>query len=140
MSAITQDSLNVGDELPPLTMPEITRTTLALFAGASGDHNPIHIDIDVARKAGMTDVFAQGMLPMAYLGRFLTDWAPQASLRQFSSRFTAITDLGDRITCTGKVVEKLERDGEKLVRLELTAANQSGDTKLAGEALVALDA
>ena len=45
---------------------------LALFAGASGDHNPIHIDIDFARKAGMPDVFAHGMLSMAWLGRLLT--------------------------------------------------------------------
>ncbi len=40
----------------------VDRTTLALFAGASGDHNPIHIDIDFARRAGMPDVFAHGML------------------------------------------------------------------------------
>ena len=43
----------------------ITRTTLALYAGASGDHNPMHIDIDFAKKAGFPDVFAQGMLVMA---------------------------------------------------------------------------
>ncbi|MGD9549587.1 MAG: MaoC/PaaZ C-terminal domain-containing protein, partial [Burkholderiaceae bacterium] len=54
--------LQVGDEMPVLELPPITRTTLALFAGASGDHNPIHIDIDFARKAGMPDVFAHGML------------------------------------------------------------------------------
>ena len=61
-----------GTELPPLVVDPISRTTLALFAGASGDHNPIHIDLDVARSAGLDDVFAQGMLSMAYLGRLLT--------------------------------------------------------------------
>ncbi|MCU1414190.1 MAG: dehydratase, partial [Microbacteriaceae bacterium] len=40
-------TIAVGDELPPLALPPISRTTLALFAGASGDHNPIHIDLDV---------------------------------------------------------------------------------------------
>ena len=54
--------MQVGDTLPPLTLPPVNRTTLALFCGASGDHNPIHIDIDFARKAGMPDVFAHGML------------------------------------------------------------------------------
>ena len=67
-----RDEVSVGQELPPLKLPPITRTTLALFAGASGDHNPVHIDIDFARAAGMPDVFAHGMLSMAYLGRFLT--------------------------------------------------------------------
>lgn len=59
----------VGTELPALEIEKITRTTLALFGGASGDHNPMHIDIDVAKSAGLEDVFAHGMLSMAYLGR-----------------------------------------------------------------------
>jgi acyl dehydratase len=61
--------LDIGNAMPVLQLPAISRTTLALFAGASGDHNPIHIDIDFARKAGMKDVFALGMLSMAYLAR-----------------------------------------------------------------------
>ena len=61
MTEPTYDAVNVGDELPALQLPPVNRTTLALFAGASGDHNPIHIDTDFARKSGMPDVFAQGM-------------------------------------------------------------------------------
>ncbi|MDB4032643.1 MaoC/PaaZ C-terminal domain-containing protein [Porticoccaceae bacterium] len=48
----------VGTQIPPLTLPPISRYTLALFAGASGDHNPIHIDSDFAKASGMPDVFA----------------------------------------------------------------------------------
>ena len=62
MNTPNYEGLEVGDTLPPLTLPAIDRTTLALFAGASNDHNPIHIDIDFAQKAGMKDVFAHGML------------------------------------------------------------------------------
>ena len=132
------DDVEVGDRLPPLALPPLDRATLALFAGASGDHNPIHIDIDVARRAGLPDVIGHGMLSMAWLGRLVTDWAPQTSLRQFGVRFQGITHLGNAITCTGTVVEKLERDGERLVRIELHAVNQFGERKTAGEALVAL--
>ena len=96
--------INVGDELPPLVVEPISRTTLALFAGASGDHNPIHIDVDVARSAGLDDVFAHGMLSMAYLGRLLTGWAPQGRLRSVQVRFTAITPVHGQPTCTGTVV------------------------------------
>jgi len=49
-------SLQVGDQLPPLLTEPVTRLTLALYAGASGDHNPMHIDIDFARRAGAPDV------------------------------------------------------------------------------------
>lgn len=139
MTPPTYDSIQVGDELPALQLPPVTRTTLALFAGASGDHNPIHIDTDFARRAGMPDVFAQGMLGMAWLGRLLTQWVPQAQLRRFDVRFQGITHLGHAVRCTGRVVEKLEHGGERCVRIELLSANQYGQSRIAGEALVALD-
>jgi acyl dehydratase len=134
----TYDSVAVGDALPPLALPPLTRATLALYAGASGDHNPMHIDIDFAREAGVEDVFAHGMLSMAWLARLLTQWAPQEALREFSVRFTAITQVGERIRCTGRVAEKLERGGEKLVRVEVQTANEAGAVKISGEALIAL--
>ena len=136
--APTYDSVNVGDEVPPLALPPLTRATLALYAGASGDHNPVHIDIDFARAAGMPDVFAHGMLSMAWLGRLLTNWAPQRDLREFSVRFHAMTHVGERIVCTGRIAEKLEKDGERLVRVAVSTANEEGEVKVAGEALLAL--
>ena len=132
------DAVEVGDELPPLVLPAVTRTMLALYAGASGDHNPIHIDTDFARAAGMPDVFAHGMLSMAWLGRLLTQWAPQERLREFEVRFTAMTHVGERITCTGRVARKLEREGLRLVEVDLATANDAGEVKLAGRALVAI--
>ena len=138
--SLSYDSVSVGDTLPPLAFPPLTRTTLALYAGASGDHNPMHIDIDFARAAGMPDVFAHGMLSMAWLGRLLTLWAPQSDLREFSARFTAMTHVGERIVCTGRVTEKLERDGERLVRVAVATANEAGEVKLTGEALIAAPA
>jgi acyl dehydratase len=132
-------ALKVGETMPVLQLPPISRTTLALFAGASGDHNPIHIDIDFARKAGMPDVFAHGMLSMAYLARALAQWVPQRRILSYGVRFAAITQLGDRVQCSGKVVEKLAHAGRPCARIELTAAKRSGEVTLAGEALVALD-
>ena len=130
--------IQVGTEIPALELPPISRFTLALYAGASGDHNPIHIDSDFARNAGMPDVFAHGMLSMAYLGRMLTNWQPQARLRKFSNRFAAITQLQDVITCSGKIVELVEQDGETLARCEIQAAKADGVQTLIGEALVAI--
>jgi acyl dehydratase len=138
MTTPTYDNIQIGDELPALQLAPVNRTTLALFAGASGDHNPIHIDTDFARKAGMPDVFAQGMLGMAWLGRLLTQWAPQSQLRRFDVRFQGITHLGHAVRCTGRVVEKLEHNGERCVRVEVQSANQYGQARIAGEALVAL--
>jgi acyl dehydratase len=128
----------VGDLLVNKTFPRITRTTLGLYAGASGDHNPIHIDIEFAKKAGFPDVFSQGMLVMGLLGQAVTDAVSPDRLRSLSTRFVAITQLGARITCQGAVVELLETNAEKRARLALTAKDESGDVKLSGEAVIAL--
>lgn len=125
--------LQVGDSLPPLTLPPLTRHTLALYCGASGDHNPIHVDIDFARAAGLPDVIAHGMLSVAWLGRLLTDWVPQQAIRSLDVRFVAPTQVGERITCSGRITEKTDTT----VRLALQTANEAGTVKLSGEALIA---
>src|ERR1700753_3945883 len=99
MNKLRFNDVKVGDTLPPLTLEPINRTTLALFAGASGDHIRLHIDTDYARKAGMPDVFAHGMLSMAYLGQLLTRWVPQDRLRTWNVRFLAITPLHAVVKC-----------------------------------------
>lgn len=132
------NNLNIGDTIPSLVKRPINRTTLALFAGASNDHNPMHIDIDFAKKSGFEDVFAHGMLVMAYLGQVLTNWVPQTAIREFSTRFKAITNLGDELSCNGVIQEKMVVNGENCVKLALSVVNQAGEEKLAGSAIIAL--
>ncbi|HTK62852.1 MAG TPA: MaoC/PaaZ C-terminal domain-containing protein [Pseudonocardia sp.] len=138
MSTSSRD-VAVGTELPPLELEKINRATLALFAGGSGDHNPIHIDIDNARSAGYDDVFAQGMLSMAYLGRLITNWVPQERVREYGVRFTAITPLFAQPTCTGTVVSLATVDGEQRATIELLVTLADGTVTLRGDAVVALD-
>ena len=128
----------VGDSLPSFTTAPVSRLTLALYCGASGDHNPMHVDTDYARAGGAPDVFAHGMLSMATLGRLLTQWVPQARIREYGVRFVAITQVGDAITCSGTVTELFEADGERRARLSLQTINQHGQVKLTGDAVVAL--
>jgi acyl dehydratase len=136
MTVVTD--VQVGAELPPLELPPISRATLALFAGASGDSNPIHIDLDVARSAGLDDVFAHGMLSMAYLGRLLTAWVPQQQIRSYGVRFAAITPILGQPTCTGRVTSIDTVDSERHATLELAVTLADGTTTLTGDAVVAL--
>ena len=135
---LTYDGVNVGDVLTEHTSKPISRHTLALYCGASGDHNPIHVDSDFAKRFGMPDVFAHGMLSMAYLAQLLTRWVPQDQLRQWGVRFVAITPVHAKVICTGKVVEKFEAEGETRVRLEINAHTDAGLHTLAGDAVIAL--
>ena len=130
--------LAVGDRVVHKTFPPISRHKLALYCGASGDHNPMHVDLDFAKAAGFPDVFSHGMLVMAYLGQALTDAVPPSRIRSFSTRFAAITQLGAKLTCEGTVAGLFEHNGEKRARLALTTKDEAGETKLAGEAVIAL--
>jgi len=135
----TSSPVRVGDILPEMVLPAVDRALLCRFAGASGDLNPIHVDIDFARRAGMPDVFAHGMLGMAWLGRLLTGWRPQSCLRSFTVRFMALTHLGNQPVLRGQVVDLLDEDGVPLARVAVEMLNQYGQLKIQGEALVALD-
>jgi acyl dehydratase len=131
------ESVSVGDELPPIVKPPLSRTTLALFAGASADHNPVHIDIDAARQAGLPDVIGHGMLTMAYVAQVLTGWVPPSAIRSYSVRFIAPTRIGNALTCTGTIVAK-EAGSSGAVRIALQAVDQFGEVKVRGEAEVRL--
>ncbi|MPY99104.1 MAG: dehydratase [Actinophytocola sp.] len=128
----TTTDIAVGTQLPPLRIEPISRATLALFAGASGDHMPIHIDSDAAKKFGYDDVFAHGMLSMAYLGRLLTNWVPQDKIKTYRARFTAVTPLHAEPTCTGRVTAV--DDG--LATVELTVTIADGTVTLRGDATI----
>jgi acyl dehydratase len=138
MNPLDFDAITVGDQIPPITTEPVSRTTLALYCGASGDHNPLHVDVDFARRAGFDDVIAHGMLSMAYLARAVTNWASIDRLRSYAVRFSTMTQVNDVVSCTGCVAEKFVVDGEKRVRLALEAQNRSGEVTVAGEAVVAV--
>lgn len=125
-------TLIAGTELPPLEIGRITRRDLALFAGGSGDHQPVHIDIDAAYARGRDDVIAHGMLSMAYLGRFLANIFPQERLRLFKTRFTAVTPANAEPTCHGQV--KSVENGCATITLKVVLAD--GTVTAQGEAVV----
>lgn len=139
MSA-THAALKAGDVPVSRTFDPITRHELALYCGASGDHNPIHVDIDFAKASGFPDVFTHGMFVMARLGMAVNAVFPTASIREYGVRFAAITQIGAQITCEGTITAIEDVGGERRARLELVARDQNNEVKLKGEAVVALDA
>ncbi|WP_396902082.1 MaoC/PaaZ C-terminal domain-containing protein [Mycolicibacterium sp.] len=131
-------TVEVGSELPTLGFEAVSRTTLALFAGASGDHNPMHIDTDVTRSAGLPDVFAHGMLSMAYLGRLLTGWVAPEAIRSFGVRFAAITPVHAELTARARITAIDVVDGERRATLALSMTLGDGTETLLGDAVVAV--
>ena len=130
------DDVNVGDEIPSFSNTW-DRMTGFMYAGASLDFNPIHIDPDIAKLSGQPNVFAHGLFNMALLGKTIIDWiGDPGDLKKFSVQFRARVFPGDTVTFKGKIVEKM--DGN-LVKLQVWAEKQDGEKCLKnGEAVVFL--
>ena len=66
---LSAKNLTVGDTYKEVVVDNLTRTQLVMYAGASGDYNPLHTDeIYTTQKAGYPTVFAHGMLTMGLTG------------------------------------------------------------------------
>ena len=74
------DDVNEGDEAPEVSH-KLTRTDLVMYAGASGDFNPMHTDEVTAKAAGLPSVFGHGMFSMGLLGTAITDYVGVGNLQ-----------------------------------------------------------
>jgi acyl dehydratase len=131
------EDVAAGDEAPVRSLL-LSRTDLVVYAGASGDFNPMHHDEIKATAAGQSSVFGHGMLSMGFLGSAITDRFGEGSIRRFRVRFVRQTwpdeDLRTRIVVTAKRV-----DGhDHLIDLDVGVHNEQGEEKVVGQATVVL--
>ncbi|MGZ8734535.1 MAG: MaoC family dehydratase [Acidimicrobiia bacterium] len=141
---MTEQKLFFEDVAEGATAPEVshtlTRTDLVMYAGASGDFNPMHTDEVSAQAAGLPSVFGHGMLTAGILATAVTGYVGVGNLRTYRVRFTKQTWPGETLTTRVVVQKKYEEHGEHRVDLECTVVNQDGEAKLTGVAVAALPA
>lgn len=136
---VSYADVSEGEQLKPWTY-KVERMHLVMYAGASGDFNPIHWSPEFAKMVGLPDTIATGMHTMAKLGQFVTDWCGDpGAVVSFKNRFTApiVVPLegGAEVTISGRVVDKLD-DSRVLVQVE--AESPAGTNVSKGEAVVQL--
>lgn len=103
----------------------ITREQIKQYAVASGDSNPIHTNHEAAKKAGLPDCIAHGMLIMALGSSALNEWGV-SSLAAYDTRFLSMTYPDERLVFRGEWMnEKLRKGG-------LTVENEAGEVKMKG--------
>jgi acyl dehydratase len=130
-AVVAWSDVEVGTALPALTV-HVQRVNLVMYAGASGDFNPIHWNQRFAQAVGLPDVIAHGMFTMAGAARVVTDWlGDPGALVEYGVRFTRPVivpddDHGATIEITAVVAEKRE---DNRVRVDITAMS-SGVTVL----------
>ena len=128
------DDVKVGDTAPPIDH-KLTRTDLVMYAGASGDFNPMHHGEIAAQAAGLPSVFGHGMFSAGLLATAITNYVGVGNLRSYRVRFTKQTWPGETLSTTIAVTEK--RPGNEVV-LECAVVNENGEAKIQGEAVAVL--
>jgi acyl dehydratase len=139
--ALKAGELKVGDSREELLVENLSRTQIVMYAGASGDYNPLHTDEPFATKvAGFPSVFAHGMLTMGMTGRVVTNWIGDGRITKYGVRFVKQVWPGDTLTATASVTELREEDGVSLADFAITTVNQNGESVVTGTATARLDA
>lgn len=136
-SKLKYDAVKLGDSIPTVVIENVARPDFVRYAGASGDFVPLHYDQTFVEAAGIPTVFAQGMWTAGCLSRCLTDFAGAGNVRRFKVRFARQVWPGDTLTCRGKVTNKVEKGGEKVIEGEVEVVNQKGEATVRGDFAVA---
>ena len=133
---LSYDKLEVG--MKDSFSKTITETDVYLFAGISGDFNPMHVNEEFAKLTPFGRRIAHGGLPQCLIAPVLGMKLPGLGTIavEIKTRFRAPTFFGDTITASAEVVEKMEET--RRVKLKLTWVNQRGETVATGEAEVVL--
>jgi acyl dehydratase len=134
MSDRNYENLAPGDTGPAISHP-LTRPDLVMYAGASGDFNPMHHDELAAQAAGLPSVFGHGMFTAGLLATAVTNYVGIGTLKSYRVRFTKQTWPGEVLTTQVTVREK--RAGNEIV-LDCAVVNEHGEAKIQGEAVAVL--
>jgi len=131
---LNYDQLQVG--MKASFSKTVTETDVYLFAGISGDFNPMHVNEEFARLTPFGTRIAHGALPQSLIAPVLGTKLPGLGTiaLEITTRFRAPTFFGDTITATAEVAEKIE--DKRRVRMSLVWTNQRGETVATGEAVV----
>ncbi len=132
--------LNIGDSYQEEICNNLSRTQIVMYAGTSGDYNPLHSDeIFTTEIAGYPSVFAHGMLTMGMTGKMLTNYVGDGQLTYYGVRFTSQVWPGDTLTAKATVTDIREEDGQQVADIEVSTTNEEGTEVIKGKASARLN-
>lgn len=132
------DSVEVGDDLPPLRLTLASEQVRA-YAEAANMPGGRFMSDEAAQAEGLPGQIAPGNLSLALFGRLLTAWAPAARLQRLSATFRALVRPGVPLIASAVVTEKHTSDHGAFVECDLLLESADGDRLVTGTATLAFD-
>ena len=128
--------LTRGDTMPDRLFGPVDQSMVHDYARASGDTNPVHLDADIARSAGLDGTILHGMYLMGIMDRALRDWHQGIEILALSARFLTPVLCGATLVVSGKVVaDSLDGRKDRAV-MRLFVRTSTGEVALMGEAQI----
>ena len=126
--------IKVGDKA--CMSKTVTEFDVYSFAGVTGDFNPVHIDAEFAKTTMFKERIAHGMLSAGFISAVLGTALPGKNTIYMGQelQFKAPVKIGDTVTATVEVLEKIE--GKNRLILRTTVTNQDGVLVTDGKATV----
>ena len=125
------DKLGVDVGTKVSHMKTVTETDIGMFAGVSGDFNPVHMCEQYAKKTIFGGRIAHGIIPVGLISAAMTKLPGLVILVSESNKFLAPVKIGDSITATSEVIKAKKDKG--IITLKTTCINQEGKTVVEGE-------
>ena len=114
----------------------VTEYDVYSFAGLTGDFNPVHVDVEFAKGTQFKERIAHGMLSAGFISAVLGTALPGCNTIYLGQelQFKAPVKIGDTVTATVEVLEKIEAKNRLILRTTVT--NQDGVLVTDGKATV----
>jgi 3-hydroxybutyryl-CoA dehydratase len=134
MVDLAYDEIKTGDDAS--LSVTITEAHIVLYAGITGDVNPVHVDAEHAKESMFGERIAHGMLVGGLISAVLGTKLPGPNSIYLGQdlRFTAPVKIGDTVTVVVTVTEK--RDDKRIIKLSTTVSNQRGEVVIDGSAVI----
>jgi len=129
------DEINIGDEFAPL-IKKMTQDKINAYVSTAEDYNPIHVDVEFARKTPFKGTIAPGFQCMAYISELMArefgmGWYVGGVL---DLRLTRPVKPGDTLFTRAKVVEKIGGADKKVIVCDVRITNQNNEDVMVGTA------
>ena len=132
------EEIQVGDS--GQVTKTVTETDVILYAGITGDNNPVHINDIEAKASRFGQRLVHGMLTAGFISAVLGTCLPGRGAIYMGQtlKFLRPVHIGDTVTAIGEVIAKNEE--KRQITMHTTVVNQDGKMVIDGEALAFLPA